>query len=216
MQKTINTDLLKGFCAVLAQEVKKGSKFVVIVGGGSLARNYQKAAQEAGRVSNENKDWLGIFATRLNAFLVQAVFNKKANPVLFTERKKIKTFGRYPIIIGAGWKPGRSTDFVAVQIAADFGIKSVINLGKPHFVYTANPDTNKNAKPIIKMTWSDYFKLVPPAWTPGAHYPVDISAANLANKENINFVVADGNNLTNFKKIIQNQKFQGTLISNTA
>lgn len=218
VQEKINIGLLKEFCAILEQEIKKGSRFVVIVGGGTLARNYQKAAQAAagaGKVSDASKDWLGIFATRLNALLVQTALGAKANPVLFTERGKIKAFGKHLIIIGTGWKPGRSTDFVAVQIAIDFGIKSVVNLGKPHFVYTANPDTNKNAKAIAKMTWAGYFKLVPPVWMPGAHYPVDISAAKLAKKKNINFIVADGNNLANFKKIIQSQKFQGTFISNT-
>jgi hypothetical protein len=142
----------------------------------------------------------------------ESFFKKEACPVLFDKRFKIKSFGEHPVIIGSGWKPGWSTDFVTIQIAVDLGIKSAILLGKPDYVYTSNPDKNKNAKPIEKMSWKDYFKLIPKKWTPGLHAPVDPIGAKLAQKENLRVIVASGRDFKNLKNILENKKSKGTLI----
>lgn len=210
----IDVKFLKDFCCIIKKEIKKGSKFVLVVGGGATARNYQKAASQVARVSNESKDWIGIYATCLNAQLVKAAFEKEANPILFDKRFKLKNFGKHSIIVGCGWQPGWSTDFDTVQVAVDFGIKTVVNLGKPDYVYTGDPEKDKTVKPIKQMTWQEYFKLVPPTWTPGAHYPVDVMAAKLAKKKDIKFIVAGGKNLANFQKILRGEKFKGTTLSN--
>ena len=144
--------------------------------------------------------------------MLKSIFKNEAHPFLFDERFKIKSFGKYPIIIGCGWKPGWSTDFVTTQIAVDFKIKPVILLGKPDYVYTSNPDKNKSAKPIKKMNWKDYFKLIPQKWSPGLHAPIDPIAAKLAQKEKLPVIVASGKDFKNIKNILNNKKFKGTLI----
>ncbi|OIO43549.1 MAG: hypothetical protein AUJ24_02315 [Parcubacteria group bacterium CG1_02_36_42] len=210
--KEIDTKYLRRFCQFIKREVKKGHKFVIVAGGGYTARSYQKAISKIKKVSPDDRDWLGIEATKLNALLLKKIFKKESHPVIFNKRFKIKNFGKYPIIIGSGWKPGWSTDFVTVQIAADFKIKPAILLGKPAYVYTANPDKDKNAKPIEKMGWEDYFKIIPSKWSPGLHAPVDPIAAKLARKEKIPVIVAGGKNLKNFEKILKGEKFKGTIL----
>ena len=211
--KEIDTKLLKRFSLFIKKEVKSGTKFIIVAGGGDTARKYQKAAFEIGKASVEDRDWLGIQSTKLNALLLKSIFKNEANPFLFDERFKIKNFGKYPIIIGCGWKPGWSTDFVTAQIAVDFKVKPVILLGKPDYVYTSNPDKNKFAKPIKKMNWKDYFKLIPKKWTPGMHAPIDPIAAKLAKKEKLPVIIASGKNFKNLKNILNNKNFKGTLIS---
>lgn len=208
----IDAELLKKFYLFIEEEIKKGSKFIIVAGGGDTARKYQKAAFEIRKASIEDRDWLGIQATKLNALLLKSLFKEEVFPLLFDQRFKIKSFGKYSIIIGCGWKPGRSTDFITCQIAVDFKIKPVILLGKPDYVYTSNPDKNKSAKPIKKMTWKDYFKLIPKKWTPGLHAPIDPIAAKLAKKEKLPVIVASGKDFKNLKNILNNKKFKGTLI----
>ena len=210
--KEIDIKLLKKFYLFIKKEVKRGLKFVIVAGGGYTARSYQKAASKITKISNEDKDWLGIEATKLNALLLQKIFKKEAHPVLFDKRFKIKNFGKYPIIIASGWKPGCSTDFDTIQIAVDFGAKLAILLGKPDYVYTSNPDKNKNAKPIKKMSWKDYFKLIPKKWIPGFHAPIDPVAAKLAMEKKIKVIVASGKDLKNFEKILKGEKFKGTIL----
>ena len=214
-QKKIDTNFLKKFSFFIKQAIlKNNQKFIIIIGGGAITRQYQQAASKITAVSNEDKDWIGIHATRLNAHLIRTIFKKQANPVLFEQRFKIKNFGRYPLIIGAGWRPGWSTDFVACQIAADFKIKKVIILGNPDYVYTKDPRKYKNAKPIKKITWEKYLKIIPKKWSPGLHAPVDPIAARLSQKKDLEVKVACGRDLHNLQKILDGKEYKGTVLSN--
>jgi uridylate kinase len=212
--KDINVDFLKKFCFFIKNQVSKGNKFIIVVGGGKIARQYQEAASKISRVSDNNKDWLGILATRLNSYLLSAILEKQVNPVFFNKRYQVKEFGKYPVIIGSGWKPGWSTDFVSCQIACDFSIKQVIILGKPDYVYTTDFVKDRTAKPIKEITWQDYFKLIPKEWSPGLHAPVDPVAARLSKKNNLQVIVSSAKDLNNVSKILQNKKFKGTIIRN--
>ncbi len=208
----INTIYLKDFYNFIIGEIAADKKFIVVTGGGSLCRKFQKAAGEFVHVSDEDKDWLGIHSTRLNAQLLRTIFIKQAHPVILKERGKITDFDGYSVIVAAGWHPGWSTDFVAVQIAVDFNVDKVLILGKPDFVYNKDNQQFSDAKPFTNLTWSEYLKLIPNDWSPGIHAPVDPIAAQLAQKEGIKAVVADGKNLENLKNILEGKKFKGTII----
>ncbi len=208
--KEIDTNYLRQFYFSIKKEIKKGNKFIIIAGGGDVARNYQKSALTINRVPNKERDWLGIYATYLNAHLLKAIFKKEAHPSIFNDRFKVKSFNGYPIIIGSGWSPGWSTDFVAVQIATDLNAKKVIILGKPDHVYTKDPSKNDDAIKIEEMKWKDYLKIIPSRWRPGMSMPVDPVAARLSKKQKKEIIVADGRDIPNFKKILKNKKFKGT------
>jgi uridylate kinase len=208
----VNVSFLKKFNFLIKKQIKKGFKFVIIVGGGRTARKYQKAVSEVIKVSDKEKDNIGISATKLNAYLIKVIFEKQAFPKIFDKRFKIKEFGKYPLIIGSGWEYGCSTDLVACQVAYDFNIKKIIMLGNPDYVYTSDFQKHKDAKPIEMMSWSDYLKLIPSKWSPGLSSPVDPVAAHLAKKKNLQVIVAGGKDLDNFEKILNNKKFKGTVI----
>lgn len=212
--KEINIPYIRQFYKLIKEQTKKGYKFVIITGGGDIARNFQKAALTINRVPNKERDWIGIYATFLNAHLLRAIFKKEAEPSIFNERHKIKGFNNHSVIIGSGWSPGRSTDFIAVQIAKDLDISRILILGKPDSVYTDNPDSNKEAMPLSNLKWKEYLKMVPLKWTPGLSLPVDPLAAKLAKKEDKEVVVASGGDLKNLKKIFREKEFKGTSISN--
>jgi uridylate kinase len=208
----INTRYLSRFYKLIKEYIKKGYYFIIVAGGGKIARDYQKAASRIVNVSDEDKDWLGIHATRLNAHLLRTVFRKEADPVVFDQRHKLKKFNNHSIIIASGWKPGWSTDFVAVQIAVDFKVKRVLILGKPKYVYTHNPEKHEIARPIKKITWEDYLKRIPKKWKPGLHLPVDPVASRLAKEKNIEVIVASAKDLKNLTNILEGKSFKGTLI----
>jgi len=205
---------LKKFCSFIKKEIKRNKKFIIVIGGGYISRFYQKELSKIQKLSNKEKDWIGIWATWFNARLFKLLFKKQASPLIFNQRFKIKSFGRYSLIIGAGWEPGWSTDFVACQIACDFGIKKVIVLGKAPFVYTADFQKVRDAKPLEELSWKDYLKMIPSKWSPGLHTPFDPIAALKAQKENLEVVVADGKDLRNLKRILEDKKFKGTILKN--
>lgn len=209
----IDADYLKSFRDFIIKEIAGGRKFVIIVGGGNPARSYQQAAGEVAQVSEEDKDWLGIHATRLNAHLLRTIFAQQAHPVILKQRNNVTDFGSHSVIIGAGWQPGWSTDFVAVQTAVDFNAKRAIILGKPAYVYDKDNQRFPDAQPLPKLKWDEYLKLIPSEWSPGIHAPVDPIAARLAQKEGIEVIVADGKDLNNLKNILDNNEFNGTVIN---
>jgi len=207
----INTTFLKNFKKFIAPFLKKGAKFVIVIGGGALARRFQNAASAVVKTTDDDKDWIGIHSTRLNAHLLRTVFRDVADPVVIDERGKIPRL-KYPVTIGAGWRPGWSTDYVSLQIAADYGVPEVIVAGKPDHVYDKDKAKYPDAKPFNELSWSDYRKIIPNKWKPGLHAPVDPVGAALADKEGMKAIIIDGRAIQNFRDLLNGKDFKGTII----
>jgi uridylate kinase len=207
----INVVFLKSFKKFIKPFFKKGMRFVIVIGGGSLCRKFQNASAAVVKVTNEDKDWIGIHVTRLNAHLLRTVFREVANPVIVDSRSKVARL-RYPVTIAAGWRPGWSTDYVALQIAADLGAKEVIVAGKPAYVFDKDFMKYPDAKKFTALSWHEYGKLVPKKWKPGLHAPVDPVGAALAARKGLRAIIMDGRDLKNFDALLKGKEFRGTII----
>ncbi len=208
---SIDSGLLKEFKDAIMAEIKKGTHFIIVTGGGKIARRYIDAARTLGSLHPEDLDWLGIHATRLNAHLLRTIFRKYAHPVV-VKRPNKKITWKAPVLIAGGWKPGRSSDFVAVMLAKVYGAKTVLNLSNVAYLYTRDPRVFKNAEPICKISWSGFRKMVGNKWDPGANLPFDPIAAKLAQKEKMKVVLADGRNMENVRLLLSGVGFEGTII----
>jgi uridylate kinase len=162
-------------------------------------------------VPDEDKDWLGIHATRLNAQLLRTIFRDVADPVVIDSHDNAKDL-KYPVTIASGWRPGWSTDYIAAALAVEFGAKEFIVAGKPSHVYDKDPSVYKNAKPTSEISWKDYRKLIPKKWTPGFKSPVDPVAAKLADERGVAAIIINGKDLKNFGDLLNNRKFKGTIV----
>ncbi|MBI2564659.1 UMP kinase [Candidatus Woesearchaeota archaeon] len=189
----------------------KQIQFLFVTGGGSTARNYINSASKVTKLKTEDKDWLGIHATRLNAHLFKTIFHDLAyNRVLKNYKEIVKTNKR--IIIASGWRPGHSTDYDAVQFALLYKNSVIVNLTNIDYVYNKDPNKYSAAKPLKDLLWKDYFKLMPKNWEPGMHVPFDIHASKLAAKNKLTVIQINGNKLNEFQKYLENKKFIGTVI----
>ncbi len=207
----IDAQFIKFFKKFLEKHLRRGRRFVIIVGGGRLARMFQEAANAVVPVTDEDKDWIGIHSTRLNAHLLRTIFKDVADPVVFDARHKMKKL-KYPITVASGWRPGWSTDYVAVALAADFGIPEVVVAGRPAYVYDKDHALHRDAKPIKEISWPRYRKMIPRKWVPGAHAPVDPVAAALAEKRKIKALIVNGKDLKNFDNLLRGRNFCGSVI----
>jgi len=207
----ININFLKKFRRLILKFLKKGFKFIIIVGGGKTCRLYQSAASKIAKLPNEDRDWLGIHTTRLNAHLLRTIFRKVAYPVILDEPKKpIKNNWR--LLIASGWRPGHSTDYIAVLLARRFKIKEIVNAGDVPFVYDKDPDIYQNARAFKEISWSDFRRIVGSKWSPGLSTPFDPVAAKLAQKLKIRVFIIKGTEIKNFEKLLLGKKFKGTII----
>jgi len=207
----IDERFLKKFRSLILTEVKKGNRFLIAVGGGRTARDYIKAAGAVARVADEDKDWLGIHATRLNAHLLRTVFREVAYPKIIKNPKE-KISSKNEIFIAAGWKPGWSTDYVAVMLARENGIKTLANLSNIDGVYDRDPKKFAGAKLIEKIGWKDFRKIVGNRWSPGLSAPFDPVAAREAQKAGMKVIVLNGKDFKNLKNCLDGKKFKGTEI----
>ncbi|GHU40748.1 uridylate kinase [Spirochaetia bacterium] len=196
-------------------------KFIFVVGGGGPARAWQNSYVSVTESvmrndihinKNEQSDWIGIMATRLNAQLVKAIFGEWCpQDVIVDPTKEIKFTGR--VMVAAGWKPGFSSDNDAVLLAEKFKAGTVINLSNIEKVYSADPKKDPSAKPIDNISWKEFRLLVGDEWTPGKNVPFDPVASGRAEKSGIQVICAAGKDLSNLEKIISGKDFIGTTIS---
>lgn len=209
----IDTAFLKNFKKLILDEIKKGKKFFIIAGGGNTAREYQKAARQFNCAPTFELDWLGIHASRLNSRLLKILFYKEAyHEIIKNPTLKIKTNKK--IIIGGGWKPGWSTDFVAVSFARTYGIKTVINLSNIDYAYDKDPKKFSDAQKIKKINWLNFRKIVGTKWLPGLSKPFDPIASQKAAGLNLRVIIMNGKKLNNLRNCLDGKNFKGTLILN--
>lgn len=214
----MNIPFLKDFQKFIREQIKTGKRLIIVIGGGKTARAYQQGASAVTKISDWDLDWIGIHATRLNAHLLRTIFAKEAYPVVIDhdpleeEVQMLKSSSK-KLFFASGWRPGWSTDYIAVRLAEKFGAKSVIIAKDTPFVYTKDPKKFKDAKPVTEISWKDYKKLIPATWVPGLSSPVDPVATRLAQESGIVAKILGGHNLASFKNALEDKAFEGTLIS---
>ncbi len=210
----INTDFLIKLNKLIREEVSKGRRFLLIAGGGKLCRHYQDAGIAViGNLTQEDLDWLGVHATHLNGQLLRTIFQDIANPrVIQHYDRKLENWTE-PIAIGAGWKPGWTTDYDSVILARDHKAKIIINMSNIDYVYDKDPAKFNDAKPIEKITWDEMIKIVGDKHSSGINAPFDPIATKLAKELKLTVVIANGNDMHNIQKIINKESFKGTVIS---
>ena len=213
----IDWKFLKKFRQLIMAAVKRGNRFVIITGGGITARSYQAAAAKVIRLTRDDRDWLGIHATRLNAHLIKTIFRTVAHPRINknprTQEDLAKHFEKGEgVMLAAGWRPGWSTDYVAAILAGRLGATTIINLSNIDFVYDKDPNKYKNARAINNISWPDFRRIVGRRWDPGLSAPFDPVASTYAAKLGLRVFIINGRKLDNLRKCLRGEKFQGTVI----
>lgn len=210
----INTSFLKKFNKFIRKKVAEKRSFFIVCGGGRTSRHYADAADKVlgKKIPPEELDWISIHATRLNAHLLRTIFKDIAYPRLITHYDREYSIGNYSVIIGAGWKPGWSTDYDAVLLAKRYKSKTLINLSNIEKVYTKDPKKHPDAIPIDRINWKVYLTLVGDKWRPNLSAPFDPVASKLAQKLGLRVIILKGNNFANLEKFFSGEKFIGTTI----
>ncbi len=188
-------------------------KFVIVCGGGSIARKYIEALRYEHR-SEEELSQAGIRATRMNAMFLMQFFGKEANNTLPKEIKEVESnlHNNAVVICGALRYEAESTsDTNAAKLANHFKTE-FINLTNVDGLYTADPRIHKNASLITKIKWGEFEKIAQKIkHQEGQHFVLDQKAATLIKNHKIKTFIT-GKNLKNLERILLNKPFKGTII----
>ncbi len=215
----INWEFLKSFRELIINQIDKGTRFIIVTGGGDIARKYQQAAGKITDLTKDDMDWLGIHSTRLNAHLIKTIFRDYAHPrINKNPRTKEDLMVHFEngegLMVAAGWRPGWSTDYVSTILAERLGAKTVINLSNIKYVCDKDPNKFDDAKEYKDIDWVKFRKLVGDTWDPGLNIPFDPIASKHAQELGLKVIIAEGRNIDNLRNIFENKEFVGTIIEN--
>lgn len=207
-----DAEFLAEFTQCILDCVDQGFRFCIIVGGGSLAREYQEVLRQAPHTTSDDVDWIGIHATRFNAELLRRYLGGVAHDSVVWHPFSLNAFEGVSVVVGAGHEPGNSSDLGAVLAACEFGSHRVINLSNIDYVYSSDPRLDASAQKIPHITWDEYMKLIPSTWRPGMSAPFDPIASRKAKECGIEVAMIYGKNLQSMRDYIEGKEFSGTRI----
>jgi len=209
----VDFKFLKSFIKTLRKHYKKW-KFVIVCGGGSIARKYIEVLKHEHKAGEKELSLAGIRVTRLNALLLMELFGKEANDTLPTTMKSVKNdlHKNNVAICGAlRYAPESTSDGTAAKLAHFLG-SEFINMTNVRGLYSANPLTNKNAKFIPWESWKKFDERANNMkYHSGQHFVLDQKAATMIHKDKIKTYIV-GQDVKNIDKILQGKKFTGTSI----
>ncbi|MEK6903340.1 MAG: UMP kinase [Nanoarchaeota archaeon] len=208
----IDIEYLKKFTALLRS--CKDKKFIIVTGGGWIARKYIRALKEAG-ASQKECCLIGIGVTKLNALFLAKFANQDAAPTVPSSVKEIKKLlEKYRIVFvgGLSYEENNTSDGTAAKIAhvlkTDF-----INITDVPGLYTKDPRKYNDADIIRKISFEKFDALVANMdYHPGQHFVLDQEAAKIIKKYRIKTMIL-GRDIGNIRNCLKNKPFEGTIIS---
>ena len=208
----IDLDFLEKFRQVIKKHTRT-YKFVIVCGGGSVARKYISALKQD-KKSDYLQDLIGISTTRLNARFMAYFFGFDPRTGIPHDMKDVKNLLLKEDIVFCGglrYAPNQTSYATAVRLA-NFLQTDFVNLTNVKGLYDSNPFENKKAKFIPRATIEELNKLVMAIPNkPGMHAPVDHTAMKIikANKIKTFIIGKDARQLDNF---LNNKSFIGTIV----
>ncbi|MFH1290046.1 MAG: UMP kinase [Nanoarchaeota archaeon] len=212
--KKMNPSFLIKFRNTLKKHYRT-HKFVIVCGGGVIARKYILALREEGSPLKELAE-AGIRATRMNAHFLMQMFNRsEANDTLPKNMREVKNdlAKNNAVICGAlRFAPNSTSDGTAAKLA-NYLKSDFINMTNVAGLYNKNPTKHKNAKFIPVISWKDFNTMASKIkFKPGQNFVLDQNAAKLIKKHKIpTYLIGSSKDLDN---VLRGKRFKGTLISN--
>jgi uridylate kinase len=201
--------VVEGYSRVISELNSEGVLVAVVVGGGSVARDYIKSAEGMG-LSPYQQDMIAIHASRLNARLV-AMKICGVSSVPTSIDGMLQRLARNRVAVMGGLRPGITTDTVAAIIAQRWNADLVVKGSDQEGIYTADPRTNKKARRLDRLSYERAKEILGGEHRPGIHSIVDPVAVEQLAGPRIKLVVLDGSIPKNVLKAVRGGKI-GTLV----
>jgi len=208
----IDVSFLKDFKKVILKNIGK-HKFIVVCGGGSVARKYINGLDKIG-VSKKFQSYAGISATRMNARFMNYFFGFDSEKGIPHKMRTLKKYLRKQDVVFCGaleYKPNQTSDSTSAEIAKKFN-SIFINLTNVKGLHDKNPKKFKDAKFIPEISWKEFDKLANKTkFKPGQHFVLDQTASKIILENKIPTYIL-GKNMKHLGNLLNEKKFVGTKI----
>ena len=208
----VNLPYLRQFKKIILKNTKK-YKFIIVCGGGSIARKYISALKES-KINEKLQSLSGISATRMNARFMSYFFDidpKYGIPHTLSTLKKYTKTQNVTFCGALEYKPKQTSDSTAAEIAKEFK-SNFINITNINGLFDKNPKEFKNAKFIPRISWKKFDKMANKSrFKPGQHFVLDQTASKIIMKNKITTYIT-GKNIKELDNLLNNKKFNGSII----
>lgn len=208
----VDIKLLHDFRNVLRKMYKK-YQFIVVCGGGGIARRYISALRKENASEKEMAD-AGIRATRMNALFLMQFFGKEANDILPKDMIDVENSLKKNKIVICGalrYAPNETSDGTAAKLSHILKA-DLINISDVSGLYTEDPKKNKKAKLIEYESWEKFEKRASVIkFKAGQHFILDQQAAIIIKKYKIKTYLI-GKDMKNLINLLKKERFIGTEI----
>jgi len=200
-------DDIRNQCEVLKRIAQLGHRAVVVIGGGSLSREYISVARELGADWSEC-DQVGIDFTRLNARLFAIALGDAAHPRVARDLQElVELYSSGKIVVMGGVTPGQSTDAVSALAAEAIGADLFIRTLDVEGVYDRDPKSSSDAKRLEAVTVDDLRRLVAAGGEEAGQYKLlDHVAINILARSRIHTVFLDGRDPENVLRAVRGER----------
>jgi uridylate kinase len=210
----INVKYLKEFKKTILKNKLK-YKFIVVCGGGSVARKYINALREIG-LNEKLQSFSGISATRMNARFMSYFFNQDQTQGIPDKLKTLKEYVKKYNVVFCGaleYKAHQTSDSTSAQIAQAFKC-DFINLTDVPGLHDKNPKKFKDARFIPEISWKNFDDMAKKIeYKPGQHFVLDQTASKIIMNNKITTYIL-GEDMKQLDNLLNGKRFIGTKISN--
>ena len=191
---------------LIFKELRKiNEKFIVITGGGPIAREYIGFGKTF-KLKEEELHNIGIKCTHINAFIIAKAFKVDYTDV---DPRKIKVKNK--IAVTGGYLPGWTTDTCSAYAAVSTKSNVIFNISKEKGVYDKDPREFNDVKLLKKINFERLYTLTKGRRIPGMNFIFDPLAAKICKRNKIDVVVT--NDIKDISRYLQGKEVNGTIIT---
>jgi uridylate kinase len=207
-----NPEIICKYADLLRELKKKDHELVVVVGGGSLARDFIKVAK-AMSLSESDQDKIAINVSRLFAQLfAMKLGDVGLETVPATVDEAAEGLKTKKIVAMGGIMPGMTTDAVAAMVAERIRAELLVKATDQDGIYTKDPKKHADAEKISVLSFDDLVQLFEQnRHKAGIHQILDPEAVRILQKERTKTIVVNGFKPKNIMLAIRGERV-GTAI----
>jgi len=209
----LNPDLINQYTELLKNLREHGHDVAVVIGGGSLAREFIEVAKNLG-LDEKAQDDIAISVSRIFAQLfVKKLGGSGCGSVPLTIEDAVDCVHEGKIAVMGGLKPGMTTDTVAALIVEKSNADLLIKATDQEGIYDKDPRKHADAIKIDRLSFEDLSRVfAEDRHKAGIHQIIDPEAVKILERKKVRVVVVNGFKPENVLAVVKGEHI-GTVIS---
>jgi len=208
----INPALIGRYVELLKDLKMQGHELAVVVGGGTLARDFIKVAKNLG-LDERAQDDVAISVSRIFAqLLLKKLGELGCEAIPLTVEDAVKCLRDGKVAVMGGLKPGMTTDTVAALIAEKVNADLLIKATDQEGIYDKDPRKHADAVMLKHLSFEELSNVfAEDKHKAGIHQILDPEAVKILKRKRVRVVVVNGFKPENILAVVKG-KHIGTLI----